>query len=371
MNNAHIVRLSVYPSAIKNISYLCGFSSPLQHLSSISPISLQHQNRSSMRKLRPIKVGMLAAYDYEYLKTSLPLVYEHADQIAIAADSNNLSWAGNPISIPDAFWEWVKAYDTCGKIQIYRDAFYQKGLTAVEVDYREHQMLIKFMGDEDGWHIHIDADEYFVDFKHFVDYLHYLDRKKPYINAIIMEWLTIFKRTEKGFIFVQDSSRGTRDEGRKIRSTQQHPLGSCTPKYMTANRRTKPQKPILYPMRVVHERWARTEEELLTKLRNWTHNDQRWDDFVHFWQTINEQNYMNLCGGVIKTHRYAYIEAQNVPDLLQKLTMPQHNHLLRVVSRLPLKWRLQAITPLWMLLAYRRYALPLLKKIFGENFNKR
>jgi len=105
-----------------------------------------------------IKVGFLVSYDYNYLRTSLPLVYAEADSVSLAIDKQRRTWNGGSFTIDDAFFEWLKSMDTKKKIRIYEDDFFDPNLSAIENDSRERNMLAKFMG-EGGWHVQVDADE--------------------------------------------------------------------------------------------------------------------------------------------------------------------------------------------------------------------
>jgi hypothetical protein len=269
---------------------------------------------------RQIKVGMLASYDYEYLKNSLPPVYERADKIVLAVDKDGKTWAGNTLHIPDTFWQWISDFDTQHKIEIYRDSFYVEGLTTMQCDTRERAMLAKFMGDG-GWHVQLDADEYIVDFEHFVNFLHYLDKKKRRINTVVMEWLVLFKRTSEGYLFVSGN-------GGRIH------LATTTPQYSLIRTVAHP-KAILYPRRVIHDSWARTEQDLWTKLNNWGHNkDFNVEGYFHYWKAIDEKNYMfvrNFFPQPANPENWGkldYVEAENIPHLLNQLKTDKNKALL-------------------------------------------
>ncbi|MDR1847335.1 MAG: hypothetical protein LBR17_04375, partial [Bacteroidales bacterium] len=228
--------------------------------------------------LREIKVGMLVSYDYENIKNSLPPVYDYADRIVLAVDKDGKTWSGNDITIDASFWQWIKEFDTQHKIEIYRDTFYVEGLSSVQNDTRERNMLGKYMG-EGGWHVQIDADEYFVDFKDFVDFLHYLDVHKKHINCVYQEWLLLYKRLSNGYLFVKGGGGSTA-------------IATKTPNYVCC-RIVENEKKIVYPQRVIHESFARTEEALYTKLKNWSHNtDFDTEGYFHYWKMIDERNYM-------------------------------------------------------------------------------
>ena len=62
---------------------------------------------------------------------------------------------------------------------------------------------------EGGWHIQIDSDEYFNDFKSFTGFLKERNNllQNPEANPveIHVQWITLFKKVEGGFLYVKDS----------------------------------------------------------------------------------------------------------------------------------------------------------------------
>jgi hypothetical protein len=258
--------------------------------------------------IRQIKTGMLVSYDYEYLKNSLPLVYEHSYKIVLAADKEGKTWAGNILNIPDTFWQWIKDFDTQHKIEIYKDAFYVEGLTSMQCETRERNMLAQRMG-EGGWHLQIDADEYFADFENLVEFLRRLDEKASHINCVSMQVVTLYKKLPTGYLIVKNG--GTLQ------------FATTRPQYYLARMIEYPVN-ILYPQKVVHDSWARTEHDLWTKLKNWGHNsDFDIDEYFRFWKWINETNYTHVQDfhplAPEVWHELDYIEALNIPDLLRRL----------------------------------------------------
>lgn len=231
-----------------------------------------------------IKVGMLVSYDYKYLYKSIPLVYKQADKIVLALDIDRLTWSGNKLEIGDAFFKWVKQIDIDNKITIYEDKFYIKENTPMQNDSRERNLLAAFMGSG-GWHIQIDSDEYFYEFDSFVTFLK--ENNKYLINPetspveICVQWITLFKKVEGGFLYIKDACEA-------IEIATNYP----NYKYARANRyfNKKITKFIL-----LHQSWARDEQEIYTKIMNWSH---RYDSdnlaFFEKWKGINLSNYKNF-----------------------------------------------------------------------------
>ena len=96
--------------------------------------------------MKKIHVGFLMSYDYEKLKFSIPPVYKEADAIFIALDKDYRTWKGNPFTVDDSFFSWLKAFDVDNKITIYKDDFYIPELDAIQNDTRERTMLSEQMG---------------------------------------------------------------------------------------------------------------------------------------------------------------------------------------------------------------------------------
>lgn len=260
-----------------------------------------------------IKVGYLVSYDYKYMNYSLPTVYEYADQIAIAIDKNRQTWSGGIFEIPDSFFEWIKKFDTQNKIKIYEDSFYCSNLTAMQCETRERNMLAEFMGRDTDWHIQIDSDEYFLDFKKFVKYIKTLNIKTS-IN-IYAELVTIFK-IDNSDVFVIDSN-------------ESFPLATNTPIYTKARTiEGKDVKKVYTKFKLLHQSWGRSEEEMVFKLKNWGHNTD-FDILSYFqlWKVINRytykyiQNFHPLLPEIWK--KLEYINAEDIPTLIKTVKETQ------------------------------------------------
>ncbi len=226
-----------------------------------------------------IKVGMLISYDYAYAYHSLPRLYEHADRITLAVDQDGRTWAGKPFEIPDEFWRWLRVLDVEGKIEIYRDDFYLPGLSVMENDTRERNLLARRMG-EGGWHVQVDSDEYFVDFGSFARFLRrHAHMTEPGTTPLDIAgfWIPLYRQVEGGFLFIKDCFESV-------------PLATNRPEYQYAR---KTDHPLRYVHSCVfHQTWARSEEEILSKLFNWSHASD-FDIQHHFnaWKAVGRENY--------------------------------------------------------------------------------
>lgn len=230
-----------------------------------------------------IKVGFCVAYDWEMLRKSLPRIYQSADTICLSIDKKRKSWSGQFYEFNEkAFREFVNEIDISGKIKIYEDAFYMHQLSPIENDNRQRNMMATFMG-EGGWHIQIDSDEYFLNFKGFTEYLKKIDpnpvpsRKPLNINVNL---IPVIKKIHSGYIFVDFSKK----------NIENAPLATTLPIYEAARRNGHFNH--VSPFLVIHETWARGEDQLLKKIQSWGHRDDfDKESYFKLWQALDMHNY--------------------------------------------------------------------------------
>ena len=155
--------------------------------------------------MRAIHVGILLSYDYKYLPTCLSCIYDYADKITLAIDKNRLTWNGEKYEFDESFLQKVLDKDTAHKISIYEDDFAIPNLTTMQCDCRERQLLYEFMesSDLDAWHIQIDSDEYFIDFRGFVNCLHDIEKSYTGNITVMPKLVTIFRKVENGIIIAE------------------------------------------------------------------------------------------------------------------------------------------------------------------------
>jgi len=222
-----------------------------------------------------VKVGFLISYDYMFIKDSLPRVYPYADYIAFAIDSERKTWGGESFEIPDSFFEWVKDFDKENKIHIYEDSFSIPTLSSIECDVRERNMLATFMG-YDGWHVFVDSDEYFFDFKSFKEYLLSLDINIP--TQVYAKLITMFQKDNNGYYIIM--------------TNETYPVATNNPNYVGCRLSGDFKIEKYTDFNVLHQSWAREDDEIKLKIRNWGHNtDFDIDAYYSFWKMINKQTY--------------------------------------------------------------------------------
>lgn len=253
--------------------------------------------------VQEIKIGILFSYDYEMMRNCLPLVYEEADQIVLALDHKRRTWNGNIFTVSDSFFTWISEFDIDKKIEIYEDDFYDAQISVKDNETRERNMLSKKMGFG-GWHIQLDSDEYFVDFKGFTDCLKNLKTKKKI--SIQAPWISLFKKVDGGFLYIK---------GEK----EYCPIATNNPEYTDYRLNTNNEILIIDSL-IIHESWARNEKALLQKLTNWGHkNDFNVDSYFTFWKALDK----NTAKYVRNLHplnpkvwsRLAFVEGNDVDDI--------------------------------------------------------
>jgi hypothetical protein len=233
-----------------------------------------------------IKVGFLASYDWTLLYNSLPRIYNSADTIHIAIDKALRTWAGNYYHFDEAlFFEFIDDVDYKKKVVIYKDNFFVEGLSPMQCEVRERNMLAKEMG-EGGWHIQLDADEYFLNFHEFVKYLYKLqsinDFSRKGINVNV-NWIQLFKKVEFGYIYISQVKQ----------IPENVPIATNRPLYEAGRRNGYFNH--ISPFYIVHDTWARSEKEIQQKIFNWGHKyDFDTEKYFDFWKNISQDNYQEV-----------------------------------------------------------------------------
>jgi hypothetical protein len=230
-----------------------------------------------------INVGFLMSYDYIYLKDSLHLVYDQSDKIVLALDENLTTWSGNKFTIEENFFLWLKDFDTKGKIEIYRDNFYDPNLTSIQNDTLERIKLSDYFG-KGNWYIQLDSDELFINFKGYVAVLKknakFLINPEKNQVQIFLFIINLFKKVEGGYLYV---------------SKPFEPFAASTNFANYKKCRLTHSRKIYFPFFIVHNTWARANEEIYFKLNNWGHNkDFDVEKYYVFWKNFTKENYQNF-----------------------------------------------------------------------------
>lgn len=257
-----------------------------------------------------IKVGYLLSYDYDMFLTSVMQLYNYVDKIVVGIDQDYLTWSGNKFEIADDFYINVRKFDTRNIIEFYFDKFFIPGLTPMECESRERNMVLQKLGR--GWKIQLDVDEYILDFSILKSYL----KKYNYLTyfpvltpvSLKAKLITLFKQDIDGFFFIKDKHH--------------FPLITNLNEN-TFTRRNNKAFNHFFNLTVIHQSWARAQNEIREKVQNWGHRDD-FDTlkYINFWQSISRNNYQKFKNfHPIKSTEWEelfYLEANSVESFLHK-----------------------------------------------------
>jgi hypothetical protein len=281
-----------------------------------------------------IKVGFCVAYDWEMLRNSIPTIYEEADSICLSIDRNRQSWSGEYYDWnEEGFRRMVTELDPLHKVKIYEDQFYLPNLLPIENDARQRNKMAEFLGKGDGWHIQIDSDEYFINFKGFVEFLRSFKSKRK-VN-ICCAMINLYKQLPEGILWIKPSS---------FKEIEYFPIATCYPHYESA--RINGYFNILTDFSILHQSWARSEEEMWGKLNNWGHSkDFDVNKYYKLWREANCKNYKSYKNfhhlrGDIWPSLELRPDVKSIGDAL---------HLTKTDFPLPItNWKLKKANSLWI-----------------------
>lgn len=270
-----------------------------------------------------IKTAFCVSYDWKMLRNSLPRVYEASDVICLGLDKDRHTWACNPFEFDDdAFYQFVRDIDTQNKIIILEDDFSLSGLNSRENGNRHRTLMSEKMG-LGGWHLQVDSDEYFLDFKGFVQHLKHINPNptgsEKAVN-VCANWIPLVKKTESGYLHVDFHNQ----------LPEQVPIATNVPSYERA--RHNGHFNLITPFYVIHETWARSEDELWFKINNWGHASEELVEhtkrmsYFALWKALDQYN----CQYVRDFHPASaptwpalrYIPAKDIQELLANFKTP-------------------------------------------------
>ena len=272
-----------------------------------------------------IKVSYLVSYDYYMLLTSIKQLYEHVDEIVISVDKDFKTWSGNSFEIPDSFFEEVRAYDSRNIIEFYFDHFYISSLSPMECESRERNMALKKLGR--GWKIQLDVDEYvygFEDVKKYLNKYWFLTLFPNYTPLCIQgNLVTLYRELSDGYLFIDNNESFPFITNQ---TSNTHTRRNNTVRNHNAN------------IKVIHQSWARPENEIVKKIKNWGHRDDfDTQHYFEFWKNLNSTNYMNY----INIHpivpevwkKLNFIHANSIDDFINTFAVTNHQ-VLRDLSKI-------------------------------------
>ncbi|WP_396186010.1 hypothetical protein [Flavobacterium sp.] len=276
-----------------------------------------------MFKLTSIKVGYIVSYDYEYLLTSIKQLYNYVDKIVLAIDVNRQTWSGNKFEIPQSFFDEIKAYDKKNSIEFYFEDFYVPNLTPMECETRERNLLLKRLGNS-GWKLQLDVDEYIYDFKSVQQFLHrnWFFTVFPKLTPIQFrgKLVTLYKEIQDGFLYIDNKERFSFITNCEQNSTARITFGARS-HYTNIT--------------VIHQSWARKEDEIQTKITNWGHRDD-FDTrkYYNFWNSLSSENYKEY----LDIHpmnpklwdKLYYLESNNIDDFIHQYSELNKQQLIHI-----------------------------------------
>ncbi len=259
-----------------------------------------------MKTIPRIKVGICIAYDWEMLKTALPIIYTEVDDICLSLDINRQTWAGNKFEFEEqAFFNYVKEIDIDKKIIVYEDDFYLNKTSTMKNEVYQRNKIAEKLGKENSWHIQIDVDEYFVDFKRLTTFLRNNYFRKD-VN-ICLPFYILFKQIDNLNLFVKGNMEWV-------------PVVSNNPYYEFGRRNGYFNYKFESP--IIHQSWARQEHEIQQKISNWENNkDFDVQAFFEKWKSLNGHNYKKLLDfhpiSGNAWHELVPIEGNTIVELIQ------------------------------------------------------
>jgi hypothetical protein len=228
-----------------------------------------------------IKIGFCVAYDWYLLEYALPLVYHDADKICLSLDKDRISWSGHQYSFDEKlFRKMISEIDSLNKIFIVEENYHLAELTPMQNEVRQRNEIAQHLG-VGGWHIQLDCDEYFIEFGAFVNYLRELPVSRTKRSNVCCAWLVIFKQVRDGFLCINPI------ENEKLEYMQ---IATREPHYEYGRRNGDFN--IYTNFKLIHQSWARSEEEIKEKIYNWGHsNDFEKEKYLNFWKSLDESNF--------------------------------------------------------------------------------
>jgi hypothetical protein len=224
-----------------------------------------------------IKAGICVAYDWEFLRYSLPAIYNHMDAICLSIDKDRISWNGNTFVIDwPAFTGFLQEIDVHNKIQVLQESFYNTNKKPIENECYQRTRMAETLGKAD-WYIQIDTDEIVIN---IAEFLTELERNREIDRPVNIHgvWLNLIKQTATGFIY-------------SVLKTP--PLATNTPVYEYG--RTNGHFNIYTNLFIAHITWARPEDEVRFKLQNWGHSHEfDGNSFFKMWEALDDYNWRYL-----------------------------------------------------------------------------
>lgn len=272
-----------------------------------------------------IKVSYLVSYDYFMLLTSIRQLYNYVDKIVVAIDIDRKTWSGNTFEIPESFFVDVRKFDVKNKIDFYFDVFYLPELTPIENESRERNMALSKLGK--GWKIQLDVDEYVYQFETVATYLkkYWFLLLCPRLTPICLngKLVTLYRELPEGYLYIENN--------------EQFPF-ITNQSTNTQTRNNNRIRNFQTNINVIHQSWARTENEILFKIENWGHRDDfdtlKYFDFWKGLTVINYKNFKNIHPIIPEVWNELYfLDCRTIDEFIAKFS----NKKMQVLTPMPIK----------------------------------
>lgn len=219
------------------------------------------------------------AYDFRFATSAIKSYYHIADEIILGVDQDFLSWSKIPYpSIDKQIGLFLECHDPEKKINVIYGDFHSYP-TPLENDTAERTQLSLYCRNWDNWVVQIDSDEILMNPDVFKAWI---ERVKPNGLCIYARLINVFKVFGPRDALVVDPPT----EWAAVATRLHGEYERC--------RQTK-QDCVMSPLNLLHYSWGRRPEELLQKLQNWGHSDNRdWQEYLDFWQSVTLENYEDV-----------------------------------------------------------------------------
>jgi hypothetical protein len=231
---------------------------------------------------RGVTLIMPVAYDFRMATASIDAVAPYVDHVIIGSDKDSITWAGNWFndagpSGRGSMLEWYRAIQAShspGKVHGLRESFYDADKNPLENETAERCWLAAKAGHEappGDWLLSLDADETLLNPEALPDFLATADRRVQW-SAATMEVVKVFEIYGKALIV--------------------DPMGINYVPILTTARsfncaRFTGQDNQPSPLRLIHQSFGRSDQDLTQKLRNWGHaNETNAPALLTWWRAL-------------------------------------------------------------------------------------
>jgi len=258
-----------------------------------------------------IKIGYCVAYDWYFLKYSIPLIYRFADRICLSLDKDRISWSGNKYVLDEqGFKRLLQEVDVEKKIFTVEENYHQEDFTPMQNEVYQRNRIAEQLG-KGGWHIQLDCDEYFLQFEEFVNYLHRLPKNAVARANVSCPWIVLYKQLEDGFLCIDPIKK------ENIELIQ---IASKDPIYEYGRRNGNFN--LVTNFKILHQSWARTHDEISEKINNWGHSiDFDKHHYLKLWESLNSKNFATVSNlHHLKPEAWPklrFIKARSLVELIQ------------------------------------------------------